>query len=122
MPDLLALRLLLLLLFVYALLGALRHSDVPVKSQCSKDIKDNVHPHDAEIAPSMAVTRADGSKENIGVANGAEATIGGGARVEEVTTVCVNVRLHIGAAGATGRLKVEVFIGGACDLCVCEAD
>ena len=38
----------------------------PIQSQRGDDVEDDIRPHDAEIAPSVRVGRADGSQVGVG--------------------------------------------------------
>ncbi len=104
-------------LLLYLLLP--RDPGVPIQPQCAKNVEDDVHPHDAEVAPSGRVLRAELCQVDIGLGSGAEFAISRGVFVDEVATYGVDIGGHVLAAGFAGaRVKFDEFNGGADDVVV----
>ena len=95
---------------------------VPVERQGTKDVEDDKRPHDAEIAPSGRVLRAELREVDVGAARGAVLTIGRDAVVDKVAACCVDVGGHVLAAClAGGGVELDEFDGGADDGVVGQA-
>ena len=93
-----------------------RNPSVPIQPQRGEDVKDDVSPHDAEIAPSGRVLRAELVQIDVGAINSAKLAIRCGAVVGEVATKYVFIGGHILATCLVGaRIEFDKFNGGADD-------
>jgi len=89
-------------------LRTLGHPGEPVNEHGAGDVEDNVHPHEAEVAPRVAEVARHGRQESVGARHGAEAAVARGVRVSEVAAGHLDVRVHVLLAGqVAGRVEVE---------------
>jgi hypothetical protein len=87
-------------LLLLCLLGRLlRHASQPVDTQGSKNVKDNVHPNQAKVPPSLRVVAANASQVSVGLRDRAVDTLGGRIRVEEIASSGVDKGSKVLAAG-----------------------
>ena len=94
--------------------AALRHTSNPVNEHSSSDIEDDVHPHQAEVAPSIGIITADIGKISVSVGQRTERAVRDGSLVLKSSAERVNPGLYVFLAGlAGGGLNAEVLDIGA---------
>lgn len=99
-------------------LAALRHTSKPVNEDRSENVEHDVHPHEAEIAPCVAVVTLDLHQESIGAGDLAERALASGAGVLEVSAVGLYEGSHVVLAGHVGgRDDFDEFDGFAVGIC-----
>lgn len=109
-------------LLLACLLG-LRHSRQVIEEECGHDVEDNIHPHEAPVAPSQIVVNGQGLEERVGVTHRAIVALAGARATvaRQVAANCTNVSLHVVVAvGAVGRRKGDDFVAGTFDWGVGE--
>ncbi len=96
-----------------------RNPGVPIQPQCAENVEDDVRPHDAKIAPSGRVLRAELCQVDIRLGSRAEFAISCGVFVGKVATCGVDIGVHVLAACFVGgRVEFDEFNGGADDVVV----
>lgn len=98
-----------------------RHPRQPIQEQRPEDIKDDKHPHDAEVPPPGRILAGQLREVDVRVGGGAEVAFGCGGGVGEIAAHGADVVAHVLPAGLVGGwVEGDEFDGGADDLIVGE--
>lgn len=89
-------------LFLLGLLD-LRNPSKPVNENCRGNIKCDVDPHEAEVAPRVIVVAVHGGQESVGFADRAERAVAGGLRVVKISAGALDVGTHVLLTGGVRR-------------------
>lgn len=101
----------------FTLLAATPDAEEIIQHDSRENIEENVRPHDAEVAPSVAPLNSRAGEEGVSDADGAVSALFCSVRVEEVAGCLLEVRLEVGLTRkASGRVDHTQFLLGAGDL------